>query len=219
VIDEPWMTLSLSAPSAQIAAVHSASLVASLSNDSAGGRAVGPFFAPVDVRFGAPSGTLTPVTTQTDASLNARSSFAAGATPSAEVSATVDNQAVRLKFPHPPAPVLKATVTPDRDTVAPGGAVSYTVTVVNEGDAAARGLRACLSLGGDSRSARELCSALGQLQAGRTWAFEVRAGGAAGACIGELLSRLSVRTGGRRIAKALALVHVSGPPCSPRFTA
>ena len=147
------MVLSLTAtPAVQFAGDRS-TLRASLDNLSDATTPSGPFFLTGTAEFGStPAGTHTPPAPPLDpANVSASSAYAAGAADPDELRTTVDRQTLRIKISRPPAPDIVPSVTPDDPTLTPGERLELLITVLNEGNAPARPVRACVRLEREAR--------------------------------------------------------------------
>ena len=204
----PWLTLSLSATPSDIESGATSSLLARLSNLSAGGRARasqgaadGPFFNTAFAVFGsAPDGTFVPAgpVPLEPATLAARSSFTAISRPT-EVNVTVDNQTVRIINADPPQPDVVVDIEPSDPTLRPGQGAALAIVLVNRGNRIARRLRACLSLSRKLDLSGARCREFARLRPGQSIIYRVPVRALLSACRGGLTYRLRLQVAGQSV--------------------
>jgi len=213
----PWLTLSLAATPAELAAGAGNSLLARLANLSSGGLAGGPFFRQAPAAFDSQpaGGTYNPPTaTLSTADLEATPAFTAGPRPT-EWSVNVDNQTVRIRNTDPPAPdVIPDIVVPD-NTLTPGQRVAVVVALANRGNRTARRLRACTRLAAKLNRSGSRCRRFARLRPGQTIAYQVLGRVAVNACRGRLAHRLTLRAAGQRLRRDRALGRLLAGLCGP----
>jgi Right handed beta helix region len=212
----PWMVLTLAAtPMPQYAADRS-TLLASVDNLSDGTTPAGPFFLTGQALFGStPAGTHVPPTVPlVPADVSAQSAYTAGTGDPDELRTTVDNQTVRIKIYRPARPDVVPTVTPDDSTVTPGEKVTLLVGLVNQGNAVAAPVRACLRLSEKLDAITGLCRTIARLRPGHPIARRIVVRVRRRACAGELTHRVIVRAPGLRARVQRAIGRVIADPCT-----
>ena len=218
----PWMTLTLTAtptPTPQYAGNRS-TLLGSVNNLSNGLSPTGPFFLTGRATFAStPPGThvpgTLPLTHQTGSpdDITARSQYEASDGDPDELRVTVDNQTVRIRISRPPKPIIVPVITPDDPTLTPGERVDLLVRLINEGNAPARRIRACVRLSDKLDPQTGLCQRLRKLDPGddRTRRISVRV--KTNACGGRLQHQLTVRSRGQRPLIRRAIGRLLAGPC------